>query len=107
MITIKIEGLDPAVKGASTLEAMAHVMSQMLQVVEKKNLFYGDAWQKQGWMGNSARILSKASRLKEMVWKDFEVSGGEETIDETVSDMMNLCMFFLMNRGQENKWGER
>ena len=105
LIRIEIHGLDPAVKGAATLEAMAHMMSEALQVTERKNVGYGDAWRQQGWMGNTARILSKASRLKNMVWQDYEFGDGVETVDETVRDMMNLCVFFLMNRGQENKWG--
>lgn len=107
MISIEIKGLDPAAEGASTLEAMAHMMSEALRVTEVKNRYYGDAWRQQGWMGNTARILSKASRLKAMAWHDNVFDDADETINDTVSDMMNLCVFFLMNRGQSNKWGNR
>lgn len=106
MITITVNGLDPAVEGASQLEAMAHQMEKALQLAEAKSAGYGDAWRQQGWMGNLARIFSKTSRLKNLLWQTSAKEVHDEAVEDTALDMINLCVFFLLNRGADNRWGK-
>lgn len=92
-------------QGAATAEAFAHELDKAFQMMLRKAQGYGPAWREQGYMGQTARILSKASRLKNLLWRTLPVDNAEETVDETVRDLINLCVFFLLNRGQENQWG--
>lgn len=105
---IRLADLPPAAQGS----ADHHLASQMVEVFENalnlamaKNAGYGNAWQEQGWMGNLARILSKTARLKNMVWRDNGVESLPEPHEETIGDIINLCVFFLFNRRGLNKWG--
>lgn len=91
--------------GAATAEAIAHEFSEAFDLIVAKNLDYGNAWQKQGWMGNLARIMSKCARLQYMLWRDNHYESSEEQVDETARDLMNICVFFLRNRAQQNRWG--
>jgi hypothetical protein len=79
---------------------------ESLNLMLRKNRDYGGAWREQGWMGNLARILSKTARLKSLLWKDFYEEGGNgEAVQDTVRDLMNLCLFFMWNRDAHNRWG--
>lgn len=90
------------------LEAVAHEYIKAFNLVQAKTAGYGAAWREQGYMGNLARILSKGSRLKSLLWQDFQYDGtADESVEDTALDLMNLCVFFLLNRGQMNKWGPR
>jgi hypothetical protein len=80
------------------------------QLVRQKDKAYGGAWEKQGYMGNLARVLSKTERLKNMVWKDlaekYEEPGSEdETVLDTLHDLMALCAFMATNIEEGNRWG--
>lgn len=79
---------------------------------------YGNAWQEQGYMGNLARILSKASRLKNMLWRDQEdgpdtpTTGDQwsadvdgETVLDTLYDLSALCALAIANIEEGNRWG--
>ena len=89
------------------------IHSDAVLALLKKKQAYGDAWQEQGYMGNLARILSKTSRLKNMVWRDtpFEPgteeasSGSEETLIDTLLDLSALCAFMAANIEEGNRWG--
>ncbi len=89
----------------STDEAFVHQMEMALNLYKRKSVAYGHAWREQGYMGQVARILSKSSRLKNMMWRPFQEQNSDETTEDTVRDLINLCIFFLLNRGQENAWG--
>lgn len=103
-IVVKFEG-DEQMVGSATAESFANECDKVLQIVLRKNEDYGAAWRDQGWMGNVARILSKTSRLKSLLWQDFQRETSSESVDDTVQDLIALCVFFLLNRGVENKWG--
>jgi hypothetical protein len=92
-----------------TYQAVAQVFQEALRLVEKKTPGYGRAWQEQGWMGNLARIMSKSSRLKNMLWRGrlTQFDSAEETTEDTALDMMNLLAFFLINKRIGNEWGGR
>jgi hypothetical protein len=80
----------------------------VLALVREKDKAYGGAWQKQGYMGNLARILSKAERLKNMCWTDSEgitVDPDDESVMDTLHDLMALCAFMASNIEEGNRWG--
>jgi len=111
-VRVQLTGLPPEMQGSplhKTLVMMTEVFEDCLNLVAEKSVGYGNAWQEQGWMGNAARIMSKAARLKSMVWRD-ELRRGfyatDESIEDTVLDTVNLSLFFLLNRRLSNKWGQ-
>lgn len=88
-----------------TLTQLATVFDQALQLADSKDRTYGRAWSKQGWMGNFARLQSKMSRLRNMIWRDTPVEDGNETVTDTALDFVNIAGFFIINRSEENRWG--
>jgi len=84
---------------------LAYVFEGVITTVYAKSFQYGNAWQKQGWMGNLARVQSKVSRLKNMLWRDEEVHSNSEPVQDTLQDLIALAAFMLLNRGDQNKWG--
>lgn len=82
-----------------------------LSLVRAKDAAYGGAWSKQGYMGNLARIMSKTARLESMLWKDdpsngIGVSVGDESVLDTLHDLMALAAFMASNFEEGNRWGE-
>lgn len=106
-IILKIEPEEFGAKGLALGEQIANEADKVLQLVLKKNVSYGDAWRRQGWMGNLGRILSKSARLQNMLWGDLNFRDDKEPVEETARDLIALCIFFLLNRGQQNRWGAR
>lgn len=105
-IEITLSGHEGMTNG-SELEAMAFEMQKALNIAARKNRAYGSAWREQGWMGNLARILSKTSRLKALLWRDdARVLSDDEAVIDTLHDLINLTVFALMNLGQQNRWGK-
>lgn len=94
-------------EGASTLISLASVYEQSLYIAHRKTFTYGDAWRRQGWMGNLARMMSKMSRVKHMLWRDHDMENSEESVTDTAFDLINITGFLIVNRSEENKWGER
>jgi hypothetical protein len=82
----------------------------VLALLKKKDVAYGNAWQKQGYMGNLARILSKTSRLKNMLWRDEVESvvpeGQDESVLDTLYDLSALCALAIANIEEGNRWGK-
>lgn len=99
--------LDPAVEGSATTARMLEIFARCIQLQRKKAKTYGDAFRSQGYMGNVARVLSKSSRLKNILWNDFgqQLEDVEETTYDTLLDMINLACFVIINREDGNKWG--
>lgn len=94
-----------AFEGSETLVSAALVFSQALQTMSGKNRMYAGAWKEQGWQGNVARILSKTSRLRNMLWRDQPVESADEPVQDTLLDLINLAVFALLNRQTRNRWG--
>lgn len=107
MISLKLDGVDhlPS-ETAETLHKMVEVYEHVLETVAQKDKAYGGAWREQGWMGNTARILSKSTRLKNMSWKDEELKA-REGLPETVMDLIAIATFWFINRVNGNKWGSQ
>lgn len=92
-------------EGVQTLIALASVYQEALTVAHSKNLAYGDAWRRQGWMGNLARMMSKMARLKNLCWRDHSMEFADESVSDSALDMVNITSFFIVNRSESNKWG--
>lgn len=100
----------PSEEGSHTLAVAAEVLSGALATIWHKDKHYRGAWREQGWMGNLARILSKSARLRSMLWKEdvlLPTTQDQETVQDTLQDMINLCVFMMLNRQGGNKWGRR
>jgi hypothetical protein len=82
----------------------------VLSLVRVKDAAYGGAWRKQGYMGNLARIMSKTERLSNMLWKDGYHGPNEFPLDEsvldTLKDLMALAAFMAANIEDGNRWGQ-
>jgi hypothetical protein len=94
--------------------AFAAYSEAVLALVREKDAAYGGAWQKQGYMGNLSRILSKTARLENMLWRDnpWLGTGGDESDEEaesvldTLKDLMALAAFCAANIEDGNRWGK-
>lgn len=95
-----------------TVQEVRAYFEECTQIVKAKNPKYGEAWKRQGYMGNLARVMSKAARLESMLWKDVidgapvpeeELSG--ESIEDTLRDLANLTAFMMLNYTEGNRWG--
>lgn len=101
----------------TTAQVVALFHDAALRLAVAKDQTYRRAWVEQGYMGNVGRILSKASRLRALVWRDEDqmaeggsAEGGspeehEESLRDTLLDMANLCAFAAHNMAQGNRWG--
>lgn len=87
------------------VDDFVRVMEHCLNLVLEKTEGYGEAWRQQGWMGNLARIGSKTARLQSMLWGKHEKPGFGERVEDTALDLINLTVFFLLNRARDNQWG--
>lgn len=96
-----------SVEGSGTVRRLAEVFEDALNLAYDKTQGYGEAWRDQGWMGNLARVMSKSSRLRNMLWRNtFEQSESmDESVEDTALDMINLLGFMLINRRGLNPWG--
>lgn len=100
-------GLEEGVEGYTTQQDMLGIFETALSLQRQKASTYGEAFRSQGYMGNVARVLSKVSRLRNMVWRDDQFEDSLESIEDTMLDLINLSAFFLINRRIRNKWGNR
>lgn len=81
-----------------------------VQALLKRKEAYRDAWKAQGYMGNIGRILSKNSRLRNIMWRDDvdprdKPEGEEESVLDTLYDLSALCAFAIANLEEGNRWG--
>ncbi len=103
---------------SDAVQAWDEFASQVRLVISAKDRAYGGAWRDQGWMGNLARVMSKHSRLRNLLWCDQEnepaflgaeyVAHAEllnETVHDTIVDLAALAAFLHANLSSDNKWG--
>lgn len=90
-----------------TVQHAAYLLENVLEVVDQKNAKYGDAWKRQGWMGNLARIMSKSDRLRSMLWRPDPVEDSDESVKDTALDIVALAVFFAINFANDNPWGDK
>ena len=96
----------------TTAQVVAQFHDAALRLAVSKDQAYRKAWVEQGYMGNVGRILSKASRLRALMWGDRHVEEmtteelmREDGIRDTLLDMANLCAFAAHNMAEGNRWG--
>lgn len=94
----------------SSMSAWQEHSRAVLELLKKKDAAYGDAWVQQGYMGNLARIFSKASRVKNLMWSDQSdhtswTEEGQESVLDTLYDLSALCAFAIVNIEEGNRWG--
>lgn len=94
-------------EGYGTIVKMVGVFEKCLNLQIRKGFTYGDTWRSQGYMGNVGRVLGKASRLRQMVWGDFQIESSDETRMDTLGDMINIAAFAIINMNDDNKWGDK
>jgi hypothetical protein len=104
-VTTTVETTIPAVAAWDAFSA------QVRDTIVRKSQGYGNAWQAQGYMGNLARVLSKTSRLKNILWKDDQSNGigasvGGESLADTLVDLGALAAFLSANFEEGNRWGQ-
>jgi hypothetical protein len=102
--SVQVTDTIPAVQAWDAFSA------QVRDTIVRKSEGYGDAWRRQGHMGNLARVLSKSARLENMLWRDDQSNGigasvGGESVADTLVDMAALCAFLLANFEEGNRWG--
>jgi hypothetical protein len=103
---------EPTLPVPAVMTFIAHA-DAVQQLVKRKDAAYGGAWQKNGYIGNLARIKSKTDRLTNMLWKDEQYPIGgtdgrmseEESVLDTLHDLMALCAFMATNIEDGNRWG--
>lgn len=109
-LVLDLQGAAGGTEGNEEARIVADEFIRVYDLYVKKNQTYRGAWRQQGWMGNLGRILSKASRMRAMMWRDnaFAVTlEEEESAEDNAMDIINLCVFFLINGRTGNKWGDR
>lgn len=100
----------------SAVDAWDAFSEEVRQLIVDKSAGYGNAWQEQGYMGNLARVLSKASRIKNLAWRDnslddsvamdgSDVDPNFESVEDTLKDSAALCAFFVANLREGRRWG--
>lgn len=74
----------------------------------KKNADYGDSvgelYAKLGDISFLTRISDKYNRLMNLLCKDGEVN--YESVDDTIMDLANYCIIWMMERDLKNKWSQ-
>lgn len=88
--------------------AFAAYAEAVQKLIRSKDAAYGGAWQRQGYMGNLARIMSKAARLENMMWRDdgyTDATDEDESVMDTLKDLMALAAFMAANIEDGNRWG--
>lgn len=83
------------------------VLDEAMRLMSEKNASYNDAWREQGWRGCLARIMSKTTRLRNMLWRSHTslLNGDKEHPRETALDMINHLVFFILNLDDDREWG--
>ena len=115
---VRFEGIAPGVylelhmpkgwhnePGGHTIARALEILSVCLHTMHEKNKLYAGAWREQGWMGNMARIMSKVTRLRTMLWQDVPTENATESVDDSLLDLINLAIFMALNRQGGNRWG--
>lgn len=91
---------------SNTIENMKRIYDEALNLAERKNADYGDAWRTNGWRGNLSRVFEKDHRLRTLLWNGENPGPAvNEGVRETAIDMLNTLTFFIMNLDAGVEWG--
>jgi hypothetical protein len=91
---------------------MRDILEKCLELGHKKSRAYGgdDCFgnlRKAGWIGTVIRCGDKSDRLSSLITMDEKESKDlqdsmDESIEDTLLDMINYCMFTLIMKNQDN-----
>jgi hypothetical protein len=85
----------------------AAILREAADVFAMKNASYQDSWRDQGWRGNVSRVLEKAKRIRSLLWRQSVLlNGSKEHPRETLLDIVNTCVFAIINMDDGVEWGE-
>lgn len=92
---------------SNTTQRMSRVLDEAVRLVSEKNTTYEDAWREHGWRGSLGKVLTKASRLRNMLWRPNNslLNGEKETPREICLDMINHLVFMVLNMDEGREWG--
>lgn len=86
-------------------EQFGNITGEMLDIYIKKNRDYGNSFEKSleefGDIAFVVRASDKMERIKALMKADNEVE--DESVVDTVRDLANYCVMFLMWRSTEVK----
>lgn len=88
-------------------EQVWDVFAEAIQLFDRKNEDYGDAWRQNGWRGNLSRIFEKSARVRNLLWRSDPRTPavGDEAAIETLRDMLNTIAFAIINLREEVEYG--
>lgn len=85
----------------------AAVLQEAADLFAMKNASYQDSWRDQGWRGNVSRVLEKCKRIRALLWRQSVLlNGSKEHPRETLLDIVNTCVFAIINMDDGVEWGE-
>lgn len=84
------------------VEQMKQIQQKCLEVFEKKNTDYGDAFAQHGVVGVLVRISDKMSRYTNITNKKIEINVEDETLKDTLLDLHNYAAMAIMLLEEEN-----
>jgi predicted nucleotide modification protein, DUF1599 family len=96
-----------SVNGDHSRTQVWDTFGEALQLFDRKNADYGDAWRSNGWRGNLSRIFEKAQRVRNLAWRNDPRTPavGDEAVIETLIDMLNTTAFAIINLRDGVEWG--
>jgi hypothetical protein len=85
----------------------AAILQEAAELFEMKNSSYKDSWRDQGWRGNISRLLEKSKRVRSLLWRpSVLMNGSKEHPRETLLDIINTCVFAIINIDDSVEYGE-
>lgn len=81
--------------------------ARAIELFDRKNADYGDAWRANGWRGNLSRVFEKNQRVRNLLWRTDPRTPavGDEAAVETLRDMLNSIVFAIINLQEEVEYG--
>ena len=71
----------------------------ILDLIERKNKYYGDSYKDLGYLFMVYRIIDKCNRMKNMILKKDELGTTEEDLQEEIRDIIGYGILMLKNKG--------
>jgi len=86
----------------SSSERIKKIFAESLQLFKRKNHDYGESWEGLGLKGIFCGIYSKSSRLKQLIWKGENRNVKEETVRDTLRDLLVYAGMGIMALEDKN-----
>ena len=79
------------------------IVNQAYELFEMKNKDYGNAFKQYGAKGLFILMAGKIKRLEQLLWKNEEPQVKNESIEDTLLDLVNYAIMTLICI-RENNW---